>query len=117
MDKIVDKIVALGVPGLVLLVAMAATGWAGAAAITTALAVLGGPLGMLGGIGVLLLLALISKGLTTYGFERIFKAAVSRLRERGISDSEIKRKVESYPISRDMRLRVLHYLSTLGASD
>ncbi|MFM6039787.1 MAG: hypothetical protein ACKPBB_18935 [Sphaerospermopsis kisseleviana] len=49
MDKIVDKIAALGVPGLVLVVAMAFTGWAGAAAITTGLAVLGGPFGMLGG--------------------------------------------------------------------
>ena len=33
MDKLVDKIVALGVPGLVLLVGMAATGFAGAAPI------------------------------------------------------------------------------------
>lgn len=46
MDQIVDKIAALGVPGLVLLVAMAFTGWAGAAALTTALAALGGSLGM-----------------------------------------------------------------------
>jgi hypothetical protein len=35
MDQLVDKIAALGVPGLVLLVAMAVTGWAGAAALTT----------------------------------------------------------------------------------
>ena len=59
MDKLVDKIVALGVPGLVLLIAMSATGWAGAAALTTALAALGGPLGMLGGIAVLGMLSLI----------------------------------------------------------
>ena len=32
MDKIIDKIVALGVPGLVLLVAMQVVGFAGAAA-------------------------------------------------------------------------------------
>ncbi|MDP3486811.1 MAG: hypothetical protein Q8S19_02620 [Bacillota bacterium] len=48
MDKLVTKIVALGVPGLILVVAMGVSGWAGGAAITVALA--GGPFGMLGGI-------------------------------------------------------------------
>lgn len=48
MDKIVSKIVGLGVPGLVLFVALSATGYAGAAAITTALAAIG-PFGILGG--------------------------------------------------------------------
>ena len=41
MDKIVSKIAALGVPGLVLTVAIGATGLAGGAAITTALAAIG----------------------------------------------------------------------------
>jgi hypothetical protein len=115
MDKIVDKIAALGVPGLVLLVAMAATGWAGAAAITTALATLGGPFGMLGGIAVLIVLALISKGLTNYGFEALFKATIRKLREKGISNEEIKEKVKAYPISKDLKIKILHYIDTLGS--
>lgn len=114
MDRIVDKIVALGVPGLVLLVAMAASGWAGAAAITTALAVLGGPLGMLGGIGVLLVLALISKGLATYGFEKMFVASVKKLQEKGLSNEEIRNKIKSYPISKGMKLKVNHALDSLN---
>lgn len=40
MDKIVSKIAALGVPGLVLTVAIGATGLAGGVAITTALDIL-----------------------------------------------------------------------------
>lgn len=60
MDYIVQKIVALGIPGIVLLVAMAASGWAGAAAITTALATLGGPFGMIGGIAMLGVLVIVS---------------------------------------------------------
>lgn len=36
MDKVVSKIAALGVPGLVLMVAISATGLYGGAAITTA---------------------------------------------------------------------------------
>lgn len=113
MDKIVDKIVALGVPGLVLLVAMAATGWVGAAATTTALAALGGPLGMLGGIAVLILLALISKGLATYGFEKIFVATVRKLHEKDVPKQEIGKKIQSYPISKGLKLKINHYLEML----
>lgn len=52
LDQVVAKIAALGVPGLVLLIAMTATGYTGAAALTTALVSLG-PGGMLGGIATL----------------------------------------------------------------
>ena len=41
MDEIVSKIAALGVPGLILIMAINATGLFGGAAITTALAALG----------------------------------------------------------------------------
>ena len=41
MDQIIKKIAALGVPGLVFMVAVELTGLAGAAALTTALASLG----------------------------------------------------------------------------
>lgn len=112
MDKVVDKIAALGVPGLVMVVAMAATGWAGAAAVTAALAVLGGPLGMLGGIAMLIVLGLISKALAEYGFEKIFFATVDRLEKDGISVEDIRKKVEGYPISRELKLKILGYLSS-----
>ncbi|MGJ3248449.1 MAG: hypothetical protein ACFE0I_20500 [Elainellaceae cyanobacterium] len=110
MDQIADKLAALGVPGLVLLVAMAVTGWAGAAAITTALAILGGPFGMLGGIAVLGILGLISKGLADYGFEAIFKATVEELRKKGKSKADIEQEINSYPISRDLKLKIQDYL-------
>jgi hypothetical protein len=114
MDQLVDKIAALGVPGLVLVVAMAVTGWAGAAALTAALAFLGGPFGMLGGIAVLGILGLISKGLSDYGFEAIFKATVDELRRKGKSKVDIEREVESYPISRDLKLKIKDYLRTMS---
>ncbi|KST69886.1 hypothetical protein [Mastigocoleus testarum] len=113
MDQIVDKIAALGVPGLVLLVAMAVTGWAGAAAITTALAMLGGPFGMLGGVAVLGILGLISKGLAEYGFEKMFQAVVDELRNKGKSKSDIEKEVAWYPISRDLKLKIKDYLREL----
>jgi len=58
MDKLVSKIAALGIPGLVLVTAIGATGLAGGAAITTALAALG-PGGILGGIATLGIIAFI----------------------------------------------------------
>ena len=113
IDKVVSSIVGLGVPGLVLLVAMAASGWAGGAAVVTALATLGGPAGMIGGIGLLVVMALISKALARYGFERIFVASVRGLREKGISNDEIIRKVEGYPISKSIKRRLYDELKEL----
>ena len=60
MEKIVSKIAALGVPGLILITAIGATGLAGGAAITTALAAIG-PGGMIGGIVTLGVIGLISE--------------------------------------------------------
>ena len=75
MDKIVSKIAALGVPGLVLTVAIGATGLAGGAAITTALAAIG-PGGMIGGLVTLGVIGLISEGISKYGVDAIFSAVV-----------------------------------------
>jgi hypothetical protein len=112
LDWIVEKIVALGVPGLVLLVAVATSGYAGGAAIVSALATLGGSLGMLGGIGLLLLLVLLSNGLAKHGFEKIFKGVVQGLRDKkGLSQKEILDKIESYPITKNLKLTLKDLLS------
>jgi hypothetical protein len=110
-DKLVETIAGFGVPGLVLLFAMGLTGFAGAAAITTALAALGGPLGMLGGIALLILLTLISHGITKWGFERIAKDVLCKLIERGESKQTITKKIKSYRfISKDLKLKLLDFL-------
>lgn len=107
MDKVVQKLVALGVPGLVLLVVVASTGFAGGAALVTALATLGGPLGMVGGIAALGVVGLVSDALAEYGMSRIFKAVVEGLQKKGMSREEIRRKVERYPITKDMKRKIL----------
>ena len=88
MEKIVSKIVALGVPGLVLFVALSATGYAGAAAITTALAAIG-PFGILGGIASLGILALFSQAITEYGFEAIYVQVIKELIKKGETKESI----------------------------
>lgn len=82
MEKIVSKIAALGVPGLVLMIAISATGLSGAAAITTALAALG-PFGILGGIATLGIIGLLSQGIVEFGFNALFTAVVKELYKRG----------------------------------
>ena len=112
-DKVVAFIVGLGIPGIVLLIAIATTGLTGGAAIVAALATLGGPFGMLGGMALLGVMVLISKGIATYGFEEILVVCLKGLREKGISKAEIIRKVMRYPISRAMKLKVKEALESL----
>jgi hypothetical protein len=108
-QRVVEGLVALGVPGLVLLIAVATSGFAGAAALTTALAALGGPFGMVGGIGVLLLLTLVSKALTRYGLPKLTQAVIRGLMARGESSASIREKFESLPkwvMSTPLRTRI-----------
>ena len=102
-DKLIARIAGLGVPGLVLVIAMSATGWVGGAAIVTALAALGGPLGMLGGIALLGVLVMISKGLAEYGFEKTYKAVLDELCKKGHTQEEILKKIDAYPISANLK--------------
>ncbi len=116
IDSIADKIAALGVPGLVLVVTMALTGYAGAAALTTALAALGGPFGMLGGIALLGLLALIAKALAEVGFEALFRAVLNRLRAKGLTIPQISEAVDGYWfVSARLRDKLKRYLRLWGS--
>ena len=121
-DKLVEMIAGLGVPGLILLFAMGLTGYVGAAAMTTALAALGGPVGMLGGIAVLILLAFMSKGLSKWGMEKIAVAVLKKLIEKGETKESILRKINSYKfVSKELKLYmkdfVERYFDDLGGDN
>ena len=109
-DKVINTIAGLGVPGLVLVVAISVAGYTGGAALTTALAALGGPLGMLGGIAVLGILALISWAIAEFGFEKIVLAVIKELKRKGRNREDILKEIERYPISRGMKLKILDSL-------
>ncbi|AFY54747.1 hypothetical protein Riv7116_2224 [Rivularia sp. PCC 7116] len=81
MDELIKKIAGLGFPGIILIAVMASTGLTGAAAITAALAFLGGPAGMLGGITVLGLTGLIADALTNVGLEELLTAVYCQRRQ------------------------------------
>lgn len=105
MDKIVSKIAALGVPGLVLMIAISATGLAGGAALTAALAALG-PGGMIGGIATLGAIGLISEAIAEYGFDAIFSAVVKELYKRGESKESLLEKINKYPVSKNLKIKL-----------
>lgn len=105
MDKIVSKIVALGIPGLILVTAIGATGLAGGAAITAALAALG-PGGMIGGIFTLGAIGLISEAITEYGVDAIFTAVVKELYKQGETKDSIINKIKKYPISKKLKVKL-----------
>lgn len=71
MDEVIRTVAAFGFPGVILLIVMATTGLSGAAAITSALAILGGPVGMLGGIGALLVVGKLADLLAQFGTELV----------------------------------------------
>jgi hypothetical protein len=116
MDKIVAKIAALGVPGLVLVIAISATGLAGGAAITAALAALG-PGGMIGGIATLGVLGLISEGIAKYGMDAIFSAVVIELYKRGETKESILNKIQKYPVSKDLKRRLRESLEKVARKE
>lgn len=112
MDKIVSKVAALGVPGLILIVAMAATGFSGAAALTAALAALG-PGGMIGGVVLLGVAGLLAQGLTEFGFDAVFSAVVKELYRKGETKQSILEKIEDYPISKSLKRKLKEELEKI----
>lgn len=113
IDNVAEKITGLGIPGLILLVAIAVSGPTGGAAIVVALASLGGPLGMLGGIALLGVLVFIAKALSKFGFEELFKRVLKNLKKQGKSTEEILKKIDSYPTSKDLRLSLRDYIENM----
>ena len=85
-------------------------GLAGGAAIVAALAFLGGPFGMMGGIVLLGLLVLISHAVAEFGVEAIFKRVLQGLKEKGMTKEEIRKKIDGYPIASDLKLKLKEYL-------
>lgn len=103
MDEVVRKLAGIGLPAIILLITMASTGLAGAAAITAALAMLG-PGGMVGGIVLLGIVGLASDALSKYGLTALLKAIYSERRSRGESLQNLCREIDGLPISKELKL-------------
>lgn len=113
IDRLVDKFAWLGVPGIVLLVVISISPYFGGAAITWALNILGGPFGMIVGIGTLLFISRNSKKITDYGIKKFLKRVIKKMKKNGETNKDIKRKINNYPLSKDMKSKVLSYIDDI----
>ncbi|MEI5992321.1 hypothetical protein A5881_003877 [Enterococcus termitis] len=108
-DEWIARISNVGVPVLVIIVLVNFSSYTGAVAITTSLAFLGGPLGMIGGIGLLAIIGLISQKLTEHGIEKVMMMVVKE-QLKGKTKKKIIETIESYPISKKLKLKVISYV-------
>jgi len=105
MDEVVKKVAALGLPGVILLIAMATTGFTGAAAITAALAMLG-PFGMLGGIAFLGVVGIAADGLSKFGLEALLLGIYKQRQQEGESKKSLCKEIEGLMVSRDFKRKL-----------
>ncbi|MTJ15278.1 hypothetical protein FJR11_22480 [Anabaena sp. UHCC 0187] len=109
-DELVRKIASLGLPAVMFAVACsiaAGMGLAGGAVITTALALLGGPFGMVVGIGVLGISTLIGDAVAKFGIKKLLIGVYKVHLENGRSCSELSREIRSLWISEDLKLEII----------
>jgi predicted GTPase len=97
MDELIRKLVAMGLPGVILVIVMGTTGLTGAAAITSALAFLGGPGGMLGGITVLGITGLLGDVLAKFGIE-LFLMRIYEERLKAESVENLCQEIDGLPL-------------------
>lgn len=111
MDELVNKLAGLGVAGLVLVGLVATSSYVGAVAITTSLAFLGGPFGMIGGAIALTLIAAISSMIAKVGVESLAKAVIKQIKDSGRSKDSIIQEISSFPmITEGLRAQLREYV-------
>lgn len=114
MDEIVKKFAGLGLPGVILLL-LAVTSAGSNAAIVAALTAIGGPLGILGGIGLLGLTTVVGDSVAAYGIEAIIKAVYSE-RLKTESETLLIKEIEELPISDELKAKLKDHLSSVSST-
>lgn len=112
MDKLIKRLAPFGAMGIVFIVALTsamATGLAGAAAFTAAMAALG-PGGMIGGVVTLGIIGLVSSLAVDYGYDAIVLAIIKeQLKTK--SKEEIWNEIDKKKlISKSLKLKIKDYI-------
>ncbi|MFZ1028346.1 MAG: hypothetical protein WAN66_19245 [Limnoraphis robusta] len=105
MDEIVRKLAGIGLPAVILVITMAATGFTGAAAITAALALLG-PGGMIGGIVLLGIAGLASEALTKWGLEAVLIGIYKERKKNDQIGECFCQEIDNLPIFPELKQKV-----------
>ncbi|MTJ18479.1 MULTISPECIES: hypothetical protein [unclassified Dolichospermum] len=114
MDEIAKKLAGLGLPGVILLI-LAVTSAGSNAAIVAALTAIGGPFGILGGIGLLGLTTVVGDSVAAYGIEAIIKAVYSE-RLKTESETLLIKEIEELPISDELKAKLKDHLSSVSST-
>lgn len=109
MDEIVKKLAGLGLPGVILVVLTVASGGS-SAAVAAAITALGGPFGIVGGIGLLGLITVLGDTIAGYGIEAILKAIYAE-RSKTESVRYLLKEIKDLPISEELKLKLKNQLS------
>ena len=106
MDEVIRKVAALGLPAVILAVVMASTGLFGAAAITSALAILGGQAGMFGGMVVLGTSGILADILAKFGIE-LALMRIYEIRSEKENVEKLCQEIDNLPfISNELKQKV-----------
>ena len=96
------------------MIAMSATGLAGGAALTTALAALGlGAFGMVGGLVLLGTIGLLADKITEFGIENITKLVLKE-HLKTTSKEELVELVKKSLITKSMKLKIIDYIENFN---
>jgi len=109
LDDIGRKMASLGIPAITFAVAASVAGGmglAGGAVITTALAMLGGPLGMVGGLLSLGILTIIADAVSKYGIEAVLGATFQARIEQGITAEQINAEIDKLWLSDELKFKI-----------
>ncbi|MFW9261609.1 hypothetical protein A4S05_02055 [Nostoc sp. KVJ20] len=109
MDEIVKKLAGLGLPGIIIVI-LAVTSAGSNAAIVAALTALGGPFGIVGGIGILGLITVVGDTVAGYGIEAVLKAVYTE-RSKTESVRYLLKEIKDLPISDELKLKLRNELS------
>ena len=102
MDDVIKKIASLGLSGVILVITLASRGLAVYLAIPIAIAMFGGPFGIIGGITVIGLITLVSDALARFGIDAILSGVYAERRKNEPSASLLS-EIDTLAISDDLK--------------
>ncbi len=116
MDKLIKKLMTIGVPGLLLWLSMMASGKTGDAGIWTGLANIGVIYGPKGGLLVLLMVGLVSNAFSQVAVDGLLVSFYQKRRQSEPSE-QLVGEIDRLPFSQDLKMKlkwaVLHHYTIL----
>ena len=115
MDELVKKLSGLGLPGILFVIATAASGGS-VTAVVAMLSSLGGPLGLLGGLGLLGVVGVLGEYIAAFGIENVLKL-IYKERSKTELVRFLLKEIQELPISDELKLKLKHHISPVVVTE